>query len=954
MSINKNSVWLILPTLILLNLSYLHAGTTGKLAGTIYDTNSKDPLVGANILVEARWENNKEIPLKTPTGASTDLDGSYFIINLRPGDYTVRATYVGYRDEIKTRVRVDVDKTTRLDYELSEQLLETEEIVVTAYTSETVEKDITATKQVYNISEVQSIAGVNDISDILELQADVVDDHFRGGRVGESSYLLGGATIVNPLNNERAFNPIVTGLDQVEVYTSGFSAEYGNAQSGVVNMVTREGSQVWQTRLEVAGVLPHYKTWQGSPYTQENLVFSNLLLDPEEWLKDNPQQPGKPLWDNGYGVNKYLPEPPITWPPPPPNTHEDSLRIAEFGRIMWLQSVRDIGMQYDNTVDYRLDLTTGGPLTRDIGMFIALRQNVVHPEVPTSEPDNNIQIMGNFTYSPNPNNKFKLSYLYDNAYINVIGSNWERWMFDRTFSITKRKSSSYQTGLEYLHTFSPSYFSEFSFNYLTVNESDRIDLLAEGQLFEDYQNGRNWVDYTTPSNHRVGRLNDDRGDIWTNTYYIAGSFTGQVDRHNMLKAGMQFYYYDLRVDYQENVTNPGAVEFQNFGAFPWEGAVYLQDKMEFEGMVANIGLRFDFYQLNTNYYTDPFNPLLDPDAQEATKLYTRLQPRVGFSFPVSTLTVFHLNYGTFTQRPSFNQLYFNNVNNDQGVIRVLELGNPQLKPENTKTYDLGIVHRLASGVQLDISAYYKDVKDLIQTAFFVNKGGEAYTTFVNLDYADIKGFHFSLEKNTQKLRGYIRYNYEIATGKSSNASNLDVAPIFSESGDALIEGQSERFPEDVLLDYDRSHKAVFNIRYVTSPNEGVEFLGFKPFSDMSISTTYRFVSGRPYTWDVSGQGLKFNQRSPNENDWRLRIEKSFGIGKTRLTAYVEGLNLLNEYWWQYSRTFNNDRNIVRWETLPNNNDVLVDDEYAPYMRRQDVYLLRNSPRHWRIGVILKF
>jgi len=458
--------------------------------------------------------------------------------------------------------------------------------------------------------------------------------------------------------------------------------------------------------------------------------------------------------------------------------------------------------------------------------------------------------------------------------------------------------------------------------------------------------------------HGIGAVSGYRlvcaQNIWTDTYYFAGSVTGQVDRFNLLKVGLQFYYYDLRVDYQENVTNPGAVQFQQFNSFPYEGALYLQDKMEFEGMIANIGLRFDFYHLNTKYYTDPFNPLLDPEAQTETKLFTRIQPRIGFSFPVSTLTVFHLNYGTFTQRPNFNQLYFNNVNIDEGVVRVLELGNPQLKPENTKSYDIGIVHRLAPGVQLDVSAYYKDVKDLIQTAYFVNAGGEAYSTYINLDYADIKGFHVSLEKTMGQLRGYIRYNYESATGKSGNADNLDVAPIFSETGNREIEGQSERFPEDVFLDYDRTHKAVFNLRYVTRPDEGFEIFGVKPFADMSLSTTFRYITGRPYTWDVSGQGLKFNQRSPDEKDWRLRIEKSFGLGATRLTAYVEGFNLLDEKWWHYSRTFSNDRNVVRWETLPNQDDILIDDEYAPYVTRQDVYLLRNEPRHWRIGLILKF
>jgi len=928
----------------------LIGGNTGKIAGKISDAQTGEPLIGANIIVESIWVDDKEVALENTTGASTDLEGFYFIINIRPGLYSVRVSYIGYLDQVMTRVQVDIDKTTRLDYQLTEQLMETEEIVVTAYTQKTVEKDLTATKQVYNVAEVQSIAGVADISDILNLQADVVDDHFRGGRVGESSYLLGGAAIVNPLTNDRAFRPIVTGLEQVEVYTSGFSAEYGNAQSGVVNMVTKEGSNRWTSRAEYSTTLPYYKTWEGSAFDPKNLDFYDLLIDTEEWLKENPVDPGKPMWDRGYGVTKYLPER-IVWPPNPLN-HQDSLKIAELGRLLWLLSIRNVGLQYNNTWDYRADFTTGGPIAKNTNFFMAVRQNLIHPIVPTPTPDLERQLMANITYQPWPNDKFKISYLYNYGFENYLSSNWERWLFDRTVSVTKRIDQTYQYGLEWKHVFNLASFMDVNFNILKSIEKDRIEILEPGQFLDDYGNNRAWVDYTGPSNHRVGRINDDRGDQNTTTYYLGSNYTSQVDKYNLIKGGIQLSYYDLNVGYQNNVTNAGSMTDQVFNTNPMEGALFIQDKMEYEGMIANIGLRYDFYDLNTNYYTDKFYPLADPDAKSPTLIYSRLQPRIGISFPVSEVSVFHLNYGTFTQRPSFNQLYFNQIRNEDGNIKAISLGNPRLRPENTKSYDVGIVNKLMTGLQLDVSAYYKDVKDLIQTAYYRQKSGVSYLAYINRDYADIKGFHISLEKTSGSLRGYIRYNYESATGKSSNPDNLNVAPVYTEDPESEDVNLSERFPEDVYLDYDRKHKAVFNLRYRTSRDFEPEIYGFRPLANISLSTTLRYSTGRPYTWDEAGEGLKYNKRTPVEREMKIRMEKRFSWADTDITTYMEIFNVLNEEFWHYSRTFNNDRNLVRWETDRDN--ILTDDEFAPYVSGQEVYLLRNQPRHYRFGIIFNF
>ena len=175
---------------------------------TVVDKATEVPLPGANVAITARWSEGEEIPLPQMRGTVTDLDGDYFIINVEPGYYSVRVSMVGYNTEVRTQVRVQIDKTTRLDFALSEQVLESEGVTVTAFREDRIEIDQTATKQAYTMAAMDAVGGINDIEDILDLQADVVDGHFRGGRSGEALYLVGGASIIDPLSNESSFTPM--------------------------------------------------------------------------------------------------------------------------------------------------------------------------------------------------------------------------------------------------------------------------------------------------------------------------------------------------------------------------------------------------------------------------------------------------------------------------------------------------------------------------------------------------------------------------------------------------------------------------------------------------------------------------------------------------------------------------------------------------------------------------
>ncbi len=948
-----------LMALALLSMGWnaLLAGNSGKISGVVRDARTQEALAGANVVIASRWQGDRLIPLDIPLGAATDQDGSYYILNIDPGDYSLEVTYIGYTKSIIERVSVFVDMTSFIDVNLQVSALESEAVVVESQRRNTAQKDLTATKQVYQISEVQSIAGVNDIGDIIGLQADVVDNHFRGGREGESQYILGGGTIVNPLSNSKAFSPIVTGLEQVEVYTSGFSAEYGNAQSGVINMVTREGRSTWESRAELSYTAPYYKTWlevpdgdssksvvPGSPYDMRSFDYYTLLSDTSEWLKDNPQNPGRALYDLGYGFGPgYLPARTV-WPPNP-LTYADSIQLARLGQLSWYESKRLMGLDRKAGLDNRIDFSTGGPLTDATNLFLAGRQTTNYSAYPIANPDIERQIMGSLVFHPDNANKLKFSGIYDVNTETYFSSSWQQWLFDPIMATSQRRTVSSQYGLEWKRVISRDTYANLKANLLNIAYDEFIPLLQTGDFAMDYLKMSNWVDYTGPANMRAGRMIDDNGSENTSTYSVAGDIASQVNRWNLLKGGAQFYYYNLNVNRLYNRYGEADIRILDFKVHPYEGALFLQDKMEFEGMIANVGLREDIYQLNYDYYADIYSPLRNPDSLAHTKTYTKLQPRLGISFPVNETTVLHLNYGTFTQRPSFNQIFYNQVN-VKGEIAIL--GNPRLRPEETNAYDIGLVKGIPFlDLSLDVSAYYKDVKNLVETAFYYDDQQIGYQTYVNRDYADIKGFHINLEKNYGNLKAYIRYNWESATGKSSNA--LDAPVTYFEKADPHYGMVKLPDPQDVYLNYDRTHKIVMNVRYKTPGKFGFHMGRIYPLQRFQMSVTYRYYSGRPYT-DPS-TGLLYSMRTPEETDLRLRIEKDIRVGETTLTFYTEGFNLLNRYNWNYSRTFSNSYNTPRWRTDPQ--DLLTYELYSPYVTSQEIYLLTNDPQHWRFGLIVK-
>ncbi len=219
----------------------LFAGTTGKLTGVVTDARTGDPLPGANILID-----------QTSLGGAADADGNFIILNIPPGTYTIKVSYLGYETLLVEGVKIVVDQTTSLPVQLQQKSIEVGEVVVTARTP-MIQKDLTSSISVLTRDEIEALP-VSTFTDLLSLQAGVIGSggnlHVRGGRSNEVAYLLDGMYIQDPLLGELAAQINNDAIQEMSLLSGTFNAEYGNALSGIVNIVTRDGTDRFSGKLE--------------------------------------------------------------------------------------------------------------------------------------------------------------------------------------------------------------------------------------------------------------------------------------------------------------------------------------------------------------------------------------------------------------------------------------------------------------------------------------------------------------------------------------------------------------------------------------------------------------------------------------------------------------------------------------------------------------------------------
>ncbi|MBC8044053.1 MAG: carboxypeptidase regulatory-like domain-containing protein, partial [Rhizobacter sp.] len=254
-SIVLSLIAVLLTTLV--TPSPLAAGTTGKIAGTVKDAKTNEPLAGASVVIEG-----------SRLGARTDADGNYTILNVAPGKYRVRASYVGYQPQTVGNISIRADFTSRVEFDLSAEGVVAKEVSVTAERPLII-KDQTSTVAVVTAEQIRALP-VENFDQVVSLQAGVVDGRFRGGRLGEVAYIVDGVAVQDVFDGGKGGARTVepAAIQELQVITGAFNAEYGQALSGVVSIVTKDGGTE-----RLAGNLTVYT---GSYFSARSEIFQNI------------------------------------------------------------------------------------------------------------------------------------------------------------------------------------------------------------------------------------------------------------------------------------------------------------------------------------------------------------------------------------------------------------------------------------------------------------------------------------------------------------------------------------------------------------------------------------------------------------------------------------------------------------------------------------------------------
>ena len=218
---------------ILLSLS-IQAQDSGSLTGSVTELSTGTKLPGVNIMVKGTYY-----------GAATDLDGTFRIPKISPGSYDVEVSMIGYKVILKTGVVINPNETVTLDFTMEETVLSFGEDVV-----------VLGKKPLFDVDETSSLVRVrkedienkvvSSVEDILSEQIGVTTQdneiHIRGGRIDESMFIVDGFSVKDPLSGYSG-NLFINAdaIEELEIVTGGYSAEYGQAMSGVVNIKLKEG-----------------------------------------------------------------------------------------------------------------------------------------------------------------------------------------------------------------------------------------------------------------------------------------------------------------------------------------------------------------------------------------------------------------------------------------------------------------------------------------------------------------------------------------------------------------------------------------------------------------------------------------------------------------------------------------------------------------------------------------
>ena len=963
-------------TLSILALQLVVAGTTGKLTGTLTIKETGEPLIGANVIIEG-----------TDLGVATDPDGNYFILQIPPGTYSVRFTMMGYQDLVMKDVRIQIDLTTRIDGALSEKAIGMNEVVVQA-PRPMIHTDVTYSQVNISSDEVEMLP-VEEFEDLIALQAGVVNSngeiHVRGGRGGEIAYMIDGITVTDPFNSDIAVEIENNAIQELQFISGTFNAEYGQAMSGIVNIITKDGSFMdYLGSVSVNG---------GSYYTDDKNIFPRLDRFDLAGISDfkanieGPILPGKLSFfasgrlkrDNGhlYGRRIFHPHT-FIWDAELNNFVVDSLVGLGEGTIPLaedtLGNVIDSLMQNDHFdwvhMNWHKQKTMQAKLSWKVGPYLRLSYNRMFSDTRQQSyshlylwnPDGRAR-----SFSTRTADLFRVD-------LSISQSTFANIMLSRAVNHYRSQLSN-----------DPDFYNSLDFEF-----SDEQGWNDEGPMLDSavYYVDPRIFDYTPVYNFYVGGQSMDIYSRQSTVSTIKAEIVSQLNPKHQVKSGFEYRnteivltelsvqlasYTDFIPTYQNPLYSPTHDTYGKKGRNPQEISVYLQDKFESDDIVANIGLRWDYFDSQWKTVNDardpnhrwplkPLNQYFDTDGNgeitddemtyenmkddndrlasnaEGQPWYrdvdpkTQFSPRFALAFPITDKGYMHFSYGHFFQNPDFSYLYTNpefEVPPSSGVGTTM--GNADMEPQRTTQYEVGFSQQIGQDIGVEVTGYFKDIRNLNSTRIIQSViAGDRYGMYINRDYANSRGITLAISKRpTGRVSGNVDYTYSISEGNASDPTA------------AFYDEQLNIEPEKVLvpLDWDQRHTLSTNLIYHPVKNAGISFV-------------FVYGSGIPYTTEYIGVRTSFenNARKPATYNVDLKSYYNFTLfNKYQISAHINVYNLFDI---RNELTVYNDTGRATYSLLPTYTPQIS----GPGFNTLDEYLVRpdyySRPRQIKLGFSL--
>ncbi len=935
----KNKILMMIVILVLAGIN-ISAQGKGILSGKITDAKTKETLPGVNVIIKGTYY-----------GAASDMNGNYKITDVSTGTYTVEVSLIGFKKMQFTGVKIESGKTTRIDVPLEETVLSMEQDVVVVGERPLLDVEETQSKKSLTSDDIEQ-AMVENVSDVVSQQAGVVKSdnaiHIRGGRSYENAFLLDGVSVQDPLAGTGfGLQLSSSALEEVEVITGGFNAEFGQATSGVVNVKTKDGG------TDFKGFVSYKRDNLGSQNSQH--VFNTDILEANLSGPEPISQILFPL----IGLNSNL----------------------SFFTSFYMGITDGITQGYFKPTANQIYSST----------FYGTRF------APRSE--NNWSFLGKLTYKITPTMKVIYSY-------------------NQSVSINQN-SQSLQTNLEYVEP-SPGYQYEFQnildqanvfthnnkYNSLTWNHTLNNKTFYELKLNYYFvnsradANGKNWNEYTEPkdiSNFPIQYYNLERDtlgvipgdgfwdvgnpftwhDHYVKEFSVKGDITSFFDEKNKFKSGFNLSFTEMQfIDIYKPWIGTLGLNNDMYKVHPATGSFYAQDNINFSGMIINFGLRFDYW-FPGKYVDDAVeNPEVITIPDETRERYKnetyswfgerrwkgRLSPRLGVSHPITDQQTLFFSYGHFNKWPK-PQFVYAKLSPTSAKSSFQKFGNPNLNPETTVAYELGVKNQFSENDVFTVTAYYKDIFDYVRTrsakitsARFAT---QSFITYTNQDYARSRGIEIEYRKRIGKwFSGVFFGSYAIVTGKSSSADE----GVLIERGD-LDESIKEEFTP-----WDRPFTASASFNFYVEKNKPLFGFGNGILDDLNFYVRGFFQSGKRYTPAIFNGSYASDGKPEYEiertnrygeigQNWfyvDLNIEKNLVLSGLRFSLFAEINNLLDN---KNSAIINpvTGKAYESGDSVPTSwNDPNYPDLQAPispYPYDPARYLTR---RNIKIGVSVKF